>query len=188
MRWTRHVTTSLCGLSPAPLSTELLFRFNHPRIVVSSPITSWNQCHVRIVRPVPLPSGPSRTTGNVEAWLRTTDAPIAWHGTTLRFMRHTLEKAGRSSVFEFKSYGGWRGTIGRVCCRTRSGVVIGWRRRTGASKITQPGAYTGKHPTMPRSTAHVIPNANSASKHPVPTTLPLANQNSRRAVAMSWPS
>jgi hypothetical protein len=140
MLLTRHVTTSLCDclqlLHPLSCCFDSILcalLFHRPSLRGRNATSKSNDpCHSYAVVRV-LPATLRRGYGCSHR---------AWHGTTSRFMRHTLEKAGRSSVFEFKSYGGWRCTIGRVCCRTRLGIAIGWRCRTVAPEITQPGAYT----------------------------------------------
>jgi hypothetical protein len=106
------------------------------------------------------------------------------------FMRPSLDsrnRLGRAESTLLRKLMVSRGTIGRVCCRTRSGASIGRRCRMGAPKITQPGAYMEntqpRHPTQRAS----VPMQTARENNPVCPVLVLANHGCARAVCMSWP-
>jgi hypothetical protein len=150
MLWASHVTASLCTPSSAPSFTIQLFRLDSSMLLFHCLIPTWAMprsiwkallyfsTHVH-ERPATL----RRSHGY------SLPSRVAWDDSV--FMRPSLEsrnRPGRAESTLLKKLIVSRGTIGRVCCRTRSGASIGRRRRMGAPKITQPGAYTGN--TQPR--------------------------------------
>jgi hypothetical protein len=114
----------------------------------------------------------------------------AWLGTIPSSCAPSLEsqkRPGRALSTLLKKLVVSRGTIGRVCRRTRSCASIGRRRRMGAPEITQPGAYIDTTQPWRSALRTSGPMQTARRNNPVCRVLALANHGRARAVCMSWP-